>query len=512
MSYRVFAESSKWKVGLDRASKGPSDADGYLLILPPPKDKSAAWDAGVPFLDKETRASFSAYFKRLEFKPKAGESVAFDLNAKTRCVVAFLPKKPQAFAILELARKTLEPLCEAHVKALRVDLRALGELALLTAEAVVSAAVVAGFEPKNYGEPDPDDKPFTPRIDLAAPEGQLWSDATLRSWVLGALATNGVRYLAGLAGNDLTPTAYVKLASEMATAQGLKTEFFSLERLEKMGAGAFCAVARASADKGSGILRLSYSPAGAKQRIAFVGKGITFDTGGIQIKSGEHMYGMNGDMGGSAVALCLALLASELRWPWHVDAYLAITENAIGPLAFRPNDIIKTLRGKTIEVIDADAEGRMVLSDTLWLAAQQKPDLMLDFATLTGACVRAIGTNYCGAYTNRAAWYRRIIDAGVASGERVWPFPNDADYGRCLKSEVADIKQCRISGGSDHIEAGYFLSQFVPKTVPWVHVDLSAAEAEEGLAHVPAKLTGFGIRFTTEFVRSTMERLEENAP
>lgn len=176
----------------------------------------------------------------------------------------------------------------------------------------------------------------------------------------------------------------------------------------------------------------------------------------------------------------------------------------IGPAAYKPNDVVKTMKGKTIEVIDSDAEGRMVLSDTLWLAGTHKPDLMMDFATLTGACLRAIGTNYSGAYTNRSEWYSKIIEAGRESGERVWPFPNDKDYGRCLKSEVADIKQCRVTGGSDHIEAGYFLNEFVPETIPWVHVDLSAAESDEGLAHVETKLTGFGPRFVTSFLKQVL--------
>ncbi|MBY0370767.1 leucyl aminopeptidase family protein [bacterium] len=501
MAYRVFGELAKWKLGLNTKVSGASGAEGYVIVLPAPASKGAAWDADADFLDPALRKTLSAYLRRLDFKTKAEEFVAFDLNAETRCVIAFLPKKTKPFSVLELARKALEPLKDAGAKQVRVDLRATKESASLAADAFVSAAVALRFEPKNYADPDPDHKPFLPQLELVPPAGQLWSDAVLRRWLSIAAAGSGVRYLSGLAGNDLTPTAYVKLASEMAAAQGLKTEFFSLQRLEKIGAGAFLAVARASADKGAGILKITYQPAKPSVKIAVVGKGITFDTGGVQIKSGEHMYGMNGDMGGSAVALCFVLLAEQLKLPWQVDAYLAIAENAIGPDAFRPNDIVRTMKGKTIEVTDADAEGRMVLSDTLHLASQQTPDLILDFATLTGACVRAIGTNYSGAYTNRAKWYERIREAGVASGERVWPFPNDPDYGRCLKSEIADIKQCRISGGSDHIEAGYFLSQFVPKKVPWVHIDLSAAEAEEGLAHVPAKLTGFGIRFALEFVQ-----------
>jgi leucyl aminopeptidase len=286
----------------------------------------------------------------------------------------------------------------------------------------------------------------------------------------------------------------------MARERGLGTDFYSRGRLQEMKAGAFLAVAQGSEDSGVGILKVTYRPAEAPLRVAVVGKGITFDTGGNNIKTGGHMYGMNGDMAGSAVALSLVLHAIEARWNIAVDAYLAITDNVLSPRSYRPNDVVTSLKGKTIEVVDTDAEGRMVLADTLYLAAQDRPDLILDFATLTGACVRALGTTVSGAYTNRRQWFGRILRAGRRSGERVFPLPVDRDYGRCLKSDIADIKQCRATGGVDHIEAGFFLSRFVPAAVPWVHVDLSACENEEGLAHVPTKITGFGVRYGVTFL------------
>ncbi len=494
-----LAERSKFTM----ASVDDASADGQIIFLSVSQKKKAALSEVIGFLDAATRKLIEEGLKRFDFKPKEGAIASFDKDAQRRVVVAVLPNKREAFSLLELARKALEPLKDAKCKRVLVDLRASGLSAADLAEAIVAAHLSAAFVPKSYQEDKDDPEPLAALAFVPAEGSPLSLDA-LKSAAELACAGNLVRYLSGMAGNDRTPTRYVALAKQLAKAGGLDSKFYSLDKLESLKAGAFLAVSQSAHDRGGGILQLGYFPARAKAKVALVGKGITFDTGGTQLKPGEHMFGMNGDMNGSAVALALVLLAKRQKWPWAVTSYLAITENMIGPTAYKPNDVVKTMKGKTIEVVDSDAEGRMVLADTLWLAATHKPDLMMDFATLTGACLRAIGTSYSGAYTNRSEFYQKITDAGRVSGERVWPFPNDRDLGRCLKSEIADLKQCRVTGGSDHIEAGYFLSEFVPEAIPWVHVDLSAAESEEGLAHVSTKLTGFGPRFAAAFLRGAL--------
>jgi leucyl aminopeptidase len=481
----------------DGASSHPTS---QVIFLPAGKPKEKQWDTAVLAFNPALQADAQALSKAREIKPEAGSIVSFDRSPIEHVVFAFLPEKHEPFFLLELARKALAPALETKPKTVVIEVRGAGDLAQKLAEACVAAILALHFEFKTYGE-TPSKPKALPGMVFVVPSAVTLEKEKLREQIVLTCGTNLVRYLSALAGNDLTPSRYVTLATQLAKESGLKAEFFSLQKLERMKAGAFLAVARAAEDKGSGILKVSYQPGRGKTEIALVGKGITFDTGGSQLKTGEHMFGMNGDMGGSAVALALVLIAKELKWKQSVTAYLAITENAIGPKAYRPNDMVKTLSGKTIEVVDSDAEGRMVLSDALHLAGTEKPKLMMDFATLTGACVRAIGTNYCGAYTNREDWFETIRSAGKASGERVWPFPSDDDYGRCLKSDYADIKQCRLTGGSDHIEAGYFLKQFVPEGCGWVHVDLSAAENDEGLAHVPSKYTGFGVRFAAEFIQ-----------
>ena len=152
--------------------------------------------------------------------------------------------------------------------------------------------------------------------------------------------------------------------------------------------------------------------------------------------------------------------------------------------------------GVSIEIVHTDAEGRMVLADTLALACKQKPAFLIDYATLTGTCVYALGTTYSGIFTNRPELMQTVIETGRASGERVWPFPMDADYDTQLDSKVADIKQCSTEGEADHILAARFLNRFVDKTIPWLHIDLASGNHKGGLAHIPTDITGVGVRYT----------------
>jgi leucyl aminopeptidase len=208
------------------------------------------------------------------------------------------------------------------------------------------------------------------------------------------------------------------------------------------------------------------------------------------------MHGMHEDMEGSAVALGTLLALTELRANFPVDCWLALAQNHIGPRAYKQNDVVKAANGTTIEVTHTDAEGRMVLADALYFASQKKPKLIVDFATLTGACVGALSTRISGVLTNREEFIPVLIRAGTNSGERVWPFPLPKDYEDALKSDIADVKQCTLENDADHILAATFLKKFLVNDPAWVHVDLSAGNHKGGLAHIPTDITGFGVRFT----------------
>ncbi len=307
------------------------------------------------------------------------------------------------------------------------------------------------------------------------------------------------RSLSVLPSNMLTPTEYLQKVRQLAKENRWKLEFYGVNELKKKKAGAFLAVAQGSPKDDAGIVRLSYTPAGKaaqKNKLALVGKGICYDTGGTNLKPANSMFGMHEDMQGSAVALGTFLALTKLKVNFPVECWMALAMNHIGPKAYKPNDVVTACDGTTIEVVHTDAEGRMVLSDTLALASNEKPKLIIDYATLTGACVYCLGTAYSGIFTNTEKLLPTLIDAGRDSGERVWSFPLDEDYDRMLESDIADIKQCSRESGVDHILASRFLMKFVKNNAQWIHIDLSSSRSKGGLAHIPTDTTGFGIRYT----------------
>ena len=320
----------------------------------------------------------------------------------------------------------------------------------------------------------------------------------------GSLGNNLARWLTALPPNKLTATSYRAAAQSLAKQYSMKYEFIDQTKLKRLGAGAFLAVAQGNSHKDAGIIRLSYRPKQSrKPALALVGKGILFDTGGTNLKPFKSMLDMHMDMQGSAVALGTAVELAADKAPFAFDVWLAVTENRISGTAYKSQDIVVAANGVSIQVIHTDAEGRMVLADTLALAADAKPDLIIDYATLTGACVAALTTRYSGVFSNRAAAAKSLLGAGMSSGERIWPFPLDDDFDDSLKSEVADIKQCSIEGSGDHILAARFLKRFVPDNIAWVHMDLSAGQHKGGLGAIPTEITGFGVAYTLELLADT---------
>jgi leucyl aminopeptidase len=303
----------------------------------------------------------------------------------------------------------------------------------------------------------------------------------------------------------LDARGYRHALSTLARRHRVTLRWLDERALRRAGANAFLAVAAGNSQGGAGIAHLKYRPArhrrrGARPDIALIGKGILFDTGGVNLKTHRSMLDMHTDMAGSAVALATLLALAELRAPLAADAWLAITENGIGPDAYRPQEVVRAANGVTIQVIHTDAEGRMVLADTLALAARTQPRFMIDFATLTGACVYSLTERMSGVFANRPQLAAKLCEAGRASGERVWNFPFESDYDSELESKAADVLQCTLDGKGDHIFATRFLARFVPPGLPWAHVDLSSATRSGGLAHVGTDVTGFGVRFALELI------------
>ena len=493
------------------------NADGMMLVFPVDATPGPKLDALIGKLPVWLKADFSTVARKRKFEAKAGSSISFDAPDGTRKSLVCVDAKAGAFELLVAARNVMgSGVFDAKVKRLAIDLTHAGSKTQEFADAFVSAAAAKIYKFPKYktetktlakGEKPAKDEQQSLRLCLVVHKSDVKSVEAVvaRAADLTTAGTNLVRWLAKRAGNDLTCKNYIDYLKKLSRDRKWGFKLHGHDTLTKMKAGAFLAVVKGSAHKDYGIVEITYAPKGkSTKHLALVGKGLTFDTGGHSLKASAYMLGMNGDMAGSAVALAILNIASLEKWPVKVTAYLAIADNMIGPLAYKPSDVIVSMKGTTIEIIDTDAEGRMVLADTLHYAAKSKPTLMMDFATLTGACVRAIGTTYSGVFTNRESLHADLIKAGKLSGERVWPFPMDKDFAECLESTVADLKQCREKGGVDHIEAAQFLMHFAGDETPWVHVDLSAIEHPGGLAHVATDENGFGVRFATTFIREQL--------
>jgi leucyl aminopeptidase len=421
------------------------------------------------------------------------------LNNKrqTRVLVGTVSDDSTAFDELTLGRKLLDAATTEKAGCLGIWVLGFDSpTQQRIAKHIVAAALAAGFampEFKSKRSPAPVKSVRVIGLD---------KKADFRREIAEAAGNNLARWLTALPPNKLDATTYCQFLQDLSKKQGWKFKRFSTAELRKLGAGAFLAVAQGNENDSAAIVRLQYraGPITSSPQLSLVGKGIIFDTGGTNLKPFASMLEMHTDMQGSAVAVGTLLAISNLELPYAVDCWLAITENRTGPEAYKSQDVVQTANGKTIQTIHTDAEGRMALADTLVFASRHNPDLMIDYATLTGSCVHAITTRYSGIFTNRPDWHPVLKRTGRDSGERVWPFPVDKEFLEELKSNVADLKQCVPDSGGDHILAAVFLNEFVEKNVPWVHIDLSAGGRKGGLAHIPSNITGFGIRYTMNLI------------
>ena len=321
----------------------------------------------------------------------------------------------------------------------------------------------------------------------------LWGVDTAGEGPALAEGNHLARSLTALPPNELTPATYRTQIRQLAAHHGWQVEEFDLAQLRAMGAGAFVSVAQGSPNDDAAIVRVSLIPPAPLGRVALVGKGICFDTGGHNLKAADSMIGMHEDMAGSAAVLGILHAATRLGLPLQIDAWLALASNDISPGASRQGDIVTALDGTSIEIVHTDAEGRMVLADALVLAGRAKPELVVDFGTLTYTMIQALGCRYAGVFASSERLGTLAVQAGVASGERVCTFPMDEDYEEALESTIADICQCSLDDDApDHIHVARFLKRFVGDQ-PWLHVDLSAARCDDGLGGIATDQTGFGV-------------------
>ena len=470
----------------------------HLVVLLPAEAPKSAW-ATVP---GGTALASAARRRQLT---KAGSVFTLHLGEPCPVTVGLADPKAAPFAWLTLARKLA-----AEVRATRpakVGVMTAGApagVAPAWLEATLAGLLAAAAPMPRYRSKGADNATRLSSLVLLDEAAELDLDR-IRAEAEG---NHLARWLTALPPNRLDAAGYRGVLEELAGREGWELTFLDEQALAELGAGAFLAVARSNPRRDAGIARLRYRPKGpggrdghdgshgSAPRLALVGKGICFDTGGTNLKPFRSMLDMHEDMQGSAVALGTLLALTRIGYGEAVDCWLAITENRIGPDAYKSRDVITAANGTTIEVIHTDAEGRLALADTLALAAREQPGLVIDYATLTGACVAALTSRYSGVFGNDEALLQAAVAAGRASGERVWPFPMDADFDEALESRVADVLQCAVDNDGDHILAARFLQRFVPDGLPWLHVDLAAGHHKGGLGWVPTAQTGFGVRLT----------------
>ena len=357
---------------------------------------------------------------------------------------------------------------------------------------VAEGALLGAYAFTRYREPEPAARPAE-RVVILTPRARdrAAARAVERAVVL-AHAVNGVRDLVNTAPVDLYPEAFAEIARTAARGTKVKVTVLDDKALVAGGYGGLVAVGQGSV-RPPRLVRLSWAPARAKRSVAIVGKGITFDSGGLSIKPAKGMVTMKLDMAGAAAVLHTVLAAAALELPVKVTGWLCLAENMPSGSAQRPSDVITQRGGKTVEVLNTDAEGRLVLADGLAAAVEEKPDAVVDIATLTGAQMVALGSRV-SAVMGTDTLRGQVVAAATAAGEQFWPMPLPADLRSSLKSAVADLANIGDRNGG-MLVAGLFLQEFVGDT-PWAHLDIAGPAFNEGQGwgYTPTGGTGVGVR------------------
>lgn len=338
------------------------------------------------------------------------------------------------------------------------------------------------------------DEPRIEGVQILAPRAPEVARVLRRARLL-AEATCYARDLVNAPPNEITPPALASVARRIGRERGLGVRVYGPAQLRRMGAGAILAVGRGSAQPPQ-LIVLDYRPPRAARTVVLAGKGVTFDAGGLDIKTAEGMETMKSDMAGAAAVLSAMRALPELGVPHRVVGIVGAVENLLGQAAFKPGDIVRAMNGKTIEITNTDAEGRVVLADVMSYAQRYRPAAIVDLATLTGAAVVALGSVAAAILGNDRNLVQELIRAGELAGERLWELPLYDEFREAMRSEIADLKNSAGRYGGAQKGAA-FIGEFVGSR-PWAHLDIAGVaflDREEGQApHLPKGATGFGVR------------------
>jgi leucyl aminopeptidase len=467
-----------------------------LVVLAFEKEDGAHPSELVRSLNVQTGGWVDELYASGEFKGKALETALLYRPPALRCRKLLLiggGKLPR-FGHADLLRVTGAAARLLKGKACRTIAVALDAPFALPEHvaACVEGAVVGDHETDRYKTEGKDERKPLERLLIAVPavSGEL-EQAALRGRIL-AESQNFTRELVNEPANLLPPLALADRARRMAAECGLECEVLDRDRMAQLGMGALLGVAAGSQNPPAFII-VRYQPEGAAAgvHLGLVGKGVTFDTGGISIKPSENMDKMKYDMAGGAAVLGVMRALAHLKPSLPVTAFIPAVENMPGGRAQRPGDIVTTLSGKTVEVLNTDAEGRLILADAITYAKRLGCTHLVDVATLTGAIVVALGYVNVGVFSNDEAFQNQLLASAKAAGEKMWPMPLDDEYKEALKSAFADIPNVGNRWGGA-ITAAMFLKEFVEST-PWVHLDIAGAawleEAKPFMAKGPTGVT-----------------------
>ena len=463
-------------------------------------------DAAV--LDKALGGALRDLLQSKEFEGKANEAVLLHTQGKVpakRIILVGLGKKKdvgldQIRQALGHAAKRVRQAKAGSFTVAVPSVMPRGASLVEVAQVMVEGAILGSYQFNVYRS-EPTNKDVAAMSVLAQQKAQMRQlSEGIRRGVATAEATVFVRDLCNHPSNVMTPTKIANEAKAIAKETGVSVKILEQKDMEELGMGALLGVAKGSHEPPKFII-LQYH--GSKKKddrpVVLVGKTITFDTGGISLKPAENMEQMKADMTGGAEVLATMRAAARLKLPLNVIGILPAAENMPGGRAMRPGDVVKTLSGKTVEVQNTDAEGRLILSDGLAYATRFKPAALIDIATLTGACVVALGQFAIGMFGTDARLKESVRKAGLRAGERVWEMPLWDEYFEQLRSDVADMRNIGGRGGG-MITAALFLSKFVGDC-PWVHLDIASTDwSERERAYIPKGPTGIGTRLLIQYL------------
>lgn len=413
--------------------------------------------------------------------------------------------------LIPLLRKALQFAKQNEARAISVDfkeLRALAPKAISDAhlaQTIAEAFVMANYEHTAYKSAPKGGFKSVELVEVRNATTAAIKSAFEKGRIVGG-EVNAARELANTPGGDMTPEALANAAIKAAEGTPVKVKILGRAEMTALGMGAVLGVAKGSAEEPQFIIAEYWGTDRTKKPTVLVGKGVTFDTGGLQIKPGDHMYEMHMDMSGGAAVIHAVIAAAKLGLKKNVVALVPAVENAPASNAFRPGDILRSMSGKTIEVLHTDAEGRIILADALTYAKRYKPASVVDVATLTGASLIALGTVASAFMTNKGALVAPIMEAAEASGDYMWPLPLWEEYDPMVKGTFGDVPNISTMGNSREggvIAGGKFLEVFAKELeCPWVHIDMAprmVATPEDCLAKGAA---GAPVRFLVRYIES----------